>query len=504
MKLIFLVFLVLLSTQVMANDIFGFLLPNCKLVEGVPVEYEDGMLTIIDTKGNTQSIQVEDINGIGHYVLQESPFDFSELPKDTIIFSKKFEIKETDLILRGFPYQFIDGTIFILDQNGSRRVFGREEIGRVAGLKEWSTPKSSKTHTPPEFNLPAGISECTKRTGLMPVRFLADKIQILEMITEWERGFRELNDLAERSVFYPRPFLFDRHDRFGFIFFNYSGPKQQLIPVRYSFSNGDDFRFQGETGIGGGFDQIGPKSTPMNLAITQLKFHFLHASFEGNLNGMSMGSSIYAKDNAFSEYAEKKPTEALGDVTFNHITLIGFDWGHYGLSFGPMFPVFYVQAGDQSREATPQKSLPVVRLSWTGDTFKLKISGSSGTIRAKTEMNKKSEVIVGNGESADNYKIKFLYLRPGIEWDANPDTKLSLEMIFVKWDYQESLSNQSLKYKADQMSVLSSIRRDFSDYVSLGLYVLWAKPDDTSTYQGTSFTRTSANFNLGGTFEFLF
>lgn len=495
--------LIAFSTQVMANDIFGFLLPNCKFVEGVPVDYFEGTLTIIDTKGKTKTIQVEDINGIGHYVLEESPFDFSHISEDSYKFAKQFEIKETDLILKGFPYQFIDGTIFILDQNGSRRVFGREEIGRVKGLNDWSEAKASK-HQLPDLNLPAGISECTKRTGLMPVRFLADKIQILEMINEWERGFRELNDLAERSIFYPRPFLYDRHDRFGFMFFNYSGPKEQLIPVRYSFSNGDDFRFQGETSIGGGFDQYGPRAAPLNLATTQLKFHFLNASFEGNLNGMSMGSSIYSKDTAYSNYAEKQPKEALGDVSFNHITLIGFDWGKYGLSFGPMFPVFYVQAGNESREATPQKSVPMVRLSWTSEFFKLKLSGSTGSIHAKTEMNKKSEVLNGTGEQADDYKIKFYFLRPGIEWDGIADTKLSLDVIFLKWDYKEMLDGTQLKYEADQMNILSSIRRDFSDYVSLGLYVLWSKPDDKGTYQTTSYTRTTSNINLGGTFEFLF
>ena len=283
MRNLILIFLLVFSSGAFASDIFGFLLPGCELIEGVPVEYLEGQLTVLDVKGKTKTIPVEKINGIAHYVLQESPFNFSTIPDESFRFAKKFEIKETDIILRGFPYQFIDGTIFILDSKGSRQVFGREEIGRVKSGESW-TSKSTTVQALPELNLPAGISECTKaRQGLMPVRFLADKIQILEMITEWERGFRELNDLAERSDFYPRPFLFDRHDRFGFIFFNFDAPKQQpLLPVRYSFSNGDDFRFQGETSFGGGYDQIGPRALPMNLVATHLKFHFLHASFDMN------------------------------------------------------------------------------------------------------------------------------------------------------------------------------------------------------------------------------
>jgi hypothetical protein len=507
MRILLLILCLFFASPSFASDIFGFLMPGCQLILGVPVEYQDGELTILDVKGATKSIPVENINGIAHYVLQEGPFDFSEVPDETYKFAKKFEIKETDIILRGFPYQFIDGTIFILDIKGSRQVFGREEIGRVKSGEHWNS-KVTNGHVLPELNLPVGISECTKtRKGLMPVRFLADKIQILEMITEWEKGFRELNDLAERSDFYPRPFLFDRHDRFGFIFFNFDAPKQQeLLPVRYSFSNGDDFRFQGETSFGGGYDQIGPRALPMNLVATHLKFHFLNASFEGNLNGMAVGSSYYTKGD-ISLYAQEKPTEALSDIAFNHLALIGFDWRQFGFSFGPMFPTFYIQAGPESREATPQKSVPVVRVTWTNDFIKLKISGATGAINAKSDLNKKSTVLIGEAGDdafADNYRINFKYIRPSVEWDLSQDMKLSFDLIWVKWDYSESLNGKDLDLKANQLSALMAIRRDFSDYVSLGLNFLLIRPDDKANYEGQSFHRTAQNFNLGGTFEFLF
>ena len=507
MRVLLFIFCFIFVQSSFASDVFGFLMPGCQLIPGVPVEYQDGKLTVLDVKGNTQSIPVESINGIAHYVLQESPFDFSNVPDETFFFAKKFEIKDTDINLRGFPYQFIDGTIFILDSKGSRQVFGREEIGRVKSGERWNS-KSTNGHILPELNLPLGISECTKtRQGLMPVRFLADKIQILEMITEWEKGFRDLNDLAERSDFYPRPFLFDRHDRFGFIFFNFETPKQQeLLPVRYSFSNGDDFRFQGETSFGGGYDQIGPRALPINIVATHLKFHFLHASFEGNLNAMAVGSSYYTQGD-ISKYAVVKPTEALSDIAFNHLALIGFDWRQFGFSFGPMFPMFYIQAGPESREATPQESVPILRVTWTNDVIKIKISGSSGAIKAKSDLNKKSTVLIGEAGSdafADNYKINFKYIRPGVEWDVSQDMKLSFDLIWTQWDYSESLNGKDLDLKARQLNALFSIRRDFSDYVSLGLNFLMTKPNDKATYEGQRFDRTVQNFNLGGTFEFLF
>ena len=73
-----------------------------------------------------------------------------------------------------------------------------------------------------------------------------------------------------------------------------------------------------------------------------------------------------------------------------------------------------------------------------------------------------------------------------------------LEKKHISWN------GKDLDLKANQLSALMAIRRDFSDYVSLGLNFLLIRPDDKANYEGQSFHRTAQNFNLGGTFEFLF
>gem|GEM_PF-5623789 len=507
LRIVFFCILLSVPFQVLGNDLFGFLLSPCDLKLGVPIDHTEGQLTIMLPNGKTESFPSDQLTGIAHYILTESVFDLSHVSSDALVFMKKFEVKDTDLIIKGFPYQFIDGTIFILDLKGSRRVVGQEELGRVNSA---TLDGSIKGHTKkiPKFSLPSGVSECKESTGgQLPVRFLADKIQILETVNSWEKGFRDLNDLAERSAFYPRPFLFDRYDRFGFIFFRGDDPEINLLPVRYSFSNGYDFRFQGQTSFGGGFDTIGPRPLPMNILATELKFHFLHASFEGNLTAMGVGSSFYAKESKFQEYSEKHPSEARGDVIFNHLALIGFDWSNWGVSFGPMFPTFYVQAGKESREAKPQKSVPVLRLTWTGERLKFKISGATGTLNATSDITKKSIVIFGDAgtdSSADSYKMNFKYLRSGIEWDINNDTKLATDLIWTKWDYKETLAGNPLSFKSLQTSIVGGIRKNFSQYVSLGLFLIWMKPDEKGKYISENFKRNESNMNFGGTFDFLF
>lgn len=505
-RVLILIFLVS-PLPVWANDLFGFLLAPCELKYGVPVDHNEGQLTILSPNGEVETFPSEKLVGVAHYVLSESVFDLTKLNQSSIPYLKRFEVKDTDLVLKGFPYQFIDGTIFILDLKGARRVVGQDELGRIKSTSTENFSKNTPKQTP-SFSLPAGISECKEEgSGQLPVRYLADKIQILETINNWDKGFREVNDLAERSVFYPRPFLFDKHDRFGFLYFRGDSPELKLIPFRYSFSNGQDFRFQGHTSFGGGFDSIGPRASAMNILQTDLKFHFLHASFQGNITAMGVGSSFFAKEIQFEEYAEKNPKTSHSDLIFNHLALIGFDWSHWGLSFGPMFPTFYVQAGNESREAKPQKSVPVVRLTWTGEVLKFKLSGSSGQLNANSDINKKSTVIFGDAgkdASADSYKINFQYLRPGVEWDLDEDTKVSADLIWAKWDYKEKLGSTTLELESIQTSFISSVTKSFSRYVSLGLFVLWMKPEEKSKYNTDSFTRSETNMNYGGTFDFLF
>lgn len=506
-QFIFICLLLSLPLQVLGNDLFGFLRSPCDLKLGVPIDHTEGQLTIMLPDGTTETFPSDQLTGIAHYILNESVFGLSKISAESLSFMKKFEVKDADITVKGFPYQFIDGTIFILDLKGSRRVVGQDELGRVDRAKVDGKIKVSRRNIP-KLSLPSGVSECKGNAdGQLPVRFLADKIQILETVNSWEKGFRDLNDLAERSTFYPRPFLFDRHSRFGFIYFSGDEPKINLIPVRYSFSNGQDFRFQGQTSFGGGFDTIGPRVSPMNILATDLKFHFLHASFEGNITAMGMGASFFAKESKFDEYSEKHPKETRSDVIFNHLALIGFDWSNWGLSFGPMYPTFYVQVGKESREAKPQKSVPVVRLTWTGEKWKFKISGATGSLNATSDLGKKSTVIFGDAEkdsAADSYKMNFQYLRSGVEWDLNNDTKISSDIVWTKWDYKESLAGTPMNFKSVQTSYIGSIRKNFSQYVSLGLFLLWMKPEEEGNYKTDNFKRSKSNMNFGGTFDFLF
>lgn len=507
MSKLLILLLFFLPLRGMANDVFGFLSGPCNLKLGVPVDHTDGQLTILTPEGKTETFPSEDLTAVAHYVLPGSVFQFSDFSKEAQGFIKNFDVKDTDLSIKGFPYQFIDGTIFILDLKGARRVIGQEELGRVE-VSHADSGMNGKNQKLPKFALPAGIAECSEEEkGQLPVRFIADKIQILETINNWEKGFRDLNILAERSVFYPRPFLFEKYDRFGFIMFNGKKPEIELIPVRYSFNNGRDFGFQGQTSLGGGFDTIGPRVTPMNLLSTELKFHFLHASFEGNLNGMGVGSSIYSKSSAYSGYSEKHTTESLSDVTFNHLAMIGFDYAHWGLSVGTLFPSFYIQAGKESREAKPQKSLPLLRLTWTGEKVKFKVSGTTGKLDASSEVNRKSNVIFGDageGSSANFYKMNFKYFRAGAEWDVTEDTKLSSDLIWTQWDYKEMIGANSLKMDTEQLAVSGAITRNFGQYVSLGVFGIWQKPDEKSSYNTENYSRTQTRLNFGGTLDFLF
>ncbi|HXH31495.1 MAG TPA: hypothetical protein VNJ01_11825 [Bacteriovoracaceae bacterium] len=507
-KFIFFCLLVaLLPASAPASDLFGFLKEGCQLELGVPISHQEGRLGILTPQGEIKYVTPAELVGIAHYVLSESAFGLENLSSETMTKAKTFQVKDSDLVVKGFPYQFLDGTIFILDRNGVRRVIDLEEIGRVETVRKLTSTKANQAKVIPPLSLPAGISECKNSTaGLIPVRFLADKIQILETVNGWSRGFKELDDLAERSQFYPRPYLFEDHDSLAFVMFGADKPGVILLPIRYTFNNGEDFRFQGKSSLGGDYDQIGPVARPLNLLKTDLKFHFLHASFEGNLDGISIGSSFFSKQEDYLDYpGERKDT--LGDISFNHIALLGADWHRWGLSFGPMFPVFYVQVDREALEATPRKSIPIVRVTWTGERVKFKLAGARGDFSANSNMGKKvNQFNTENGfnREPEFYKINFSYLRGGGEWDISENFKLSSDLIWTKWNYRDGALGSSVSLKTKELALLTSVRKSFTSYVALSLHLLWSSSDTSGNNSGVISEKSPANFNYGGTFEFLF
>jgi hypothetical protein len=504
-----------LTSPLYAGDLFAFLLKDCQLQLGLPIASENQHLTVLKPDGNIRTFSKDSIEGVAFYQIPEFQFRLAHLDREKLQHMKRLEVKDSDLVIYGFAYQFVEGTIFILDKQGARRVIGLDEIGRVTSLNEANAPllTPSSTQVIPSLSFPSGLAECKgQKKGLLPVRYLSDKIQILETLQVWERGFRELNDLAERSQFYPRPYLFDRYDRFGFISFKNSPLIEQSLPIRYVFSNGEDFRFQGLTTLGGTFDTFGPRMDPQSLLKSDLKFHFLRVSFQGNLNAMGVGSSYYKKNRGSNENAEEKPTQVVGDQHFNHMALLGVDWQGWSVAFGPYFPIFYVQVGGESRELNAQKSLPVVQLAFTSEKWKWSLSAVNGQLKADSDMKRKSTILrdinntLNNNEPVDSFTINTQFIRSSFEWDFHTDMQLQASLLVSDWDYSEKLDGEPLDYNYQERILSLMIQKNFSQYLALSIFGL--QIDSThkgkSPAYGTNLKNKDNQFKLGGSLDFLF
>jgi hypothetical protein len=96
-----------------------------------------------------------------------------------------------------------------------------------------------------------------------------------------------------------------------------------------------------------------PQMRNFGAVRSEFKSHLLHGTFLANFDGFTAGKPLF-----IDRWSGKTRRQAWLDSSFNHLTLLGADYGAWSMSYGYYFPSFAVAQGEEFRELTAAKASP--------------------------------------------------------------------------------------------------------------------------------------------------
>lgn len=351
-----------------AIEIYALYGKDCQSTVGAIVHVNESNVVVLDVTGNLQTLPINKVKLISRYDILENPFpSIGGKPGDTALLEITSEASKTSF--RAYATNFVDGLVLFLDETGKIRVVEFDEIITISRPPKTQPTAQSLTAKPISLLPPPGRSQCKAPQQASPraaTHVITDKLRIDSFWEQMRTGHRNLESLRERTLFYARPFLFDRKTRLGIVYEKSSRHDKlgigetvdaKSIPLYLDFGGGSAYRFQSNISLGSKSWRMAPQIRPITGARSEFKSHLLHGMFLGNVNGLSAGSSIY--DEAWSN--ETARSSIWFDSSFNHLTLLGLDYGPWSLSYGYYFPVFVLGKEAEFREILGRKASPVGR-----------------------------------------------------------------------------------------------------------------------------------------------
>lgn len=365
-----------------AVDLYSLYTKQCARTNGAIIDVGEEQVTVLEFDGQTKTIDIASVKAIAKYRVVGNPFErFIHKSKSKYLFwvlekgaAEKF---------RAYPVNFFDNLIFFLDTEGNLRVI---EKNRIVSLERILTDEKDQI-----FNLsksksvylehPSSMSECRdvykNQQLIVSNQLINDKLKLSSFWEKMRSGYREVESLRERTLFYPRPTLYDDKSRLGILYqgqgFDDYAPTyaaESQIPIYIEFGGGDPYRFQSHTTFGGKDYRMVPTLLTQDGVKSEFKSHLIHGIFWANLSGFTAGKSIF--DDRFdsrSLYMKKASTKPWVLQTMNHMTLLGADYLQFSLSYGYYFPVIGFGSGSEFREYTAKDAAPVFRFGYTLPTW---------------------------------------------------------------------------------------------------------------------------------------
>lgn len=351
---------------------------DCHYFTGVIVDVSEETVTLHDLDGNFQILTIDDISLLGEYQVYGNPFTKIALNSPYLL---EVSSHSTASSFYAYAIGFEDDLLIFLDNLGQVHVVENDEIIALRWVLDLENIKySSLVHERVNFSHPPQKQavchsskdgdSATKKQSFPPSVVVGDSFRIRSHFLNLRQGYRQLKSLAERTIFYPVPLLFDDKTRLGFGQTKYfegsefSPFSSFTMPLYLSFGGGTPYRFQSYTTLGGSQSSYLPSMLEANLLETQFKSHLLHGIFLANLNGISAGRQVYTMSfvpRAEDKYARKRWMEQ----SFNHLTALGVDWGSWGVSWGYFFPVFAIGQGQSElRQLTSHSPSQILKLSY--------------------------------------------------------------------------------------------------------------------------------------------
>lgn len=429
-----------LSIPVYGMSLYSFYGNGCKHHDGAMVNVSEDSFSILQLDGSIKTIPKSKIKSIAIYRSSENPFRSETFTKSAPIYYVSSTSNRTPFY--GFVIDFYEELSLFLDTKGKIRVLEDQDIVAIR-----STQKSVKFNprvltpaqlTPPSFKRMCKRAKQGKR--IAPIRILSDDLRIEAFWQQKLKGYRRIRGIKERTSFYARPTLMDEKSRLGLIYFNQPGgtllEEWSFFPLYFAFGGGKPYGFQSHTTLGRtSYDSL-PTSLPIASAKSEFKSHILHGEIVANLSGIATGSPI------ISTYDVSKDLENLDfnydsqiKHSFNHLTLLGFDYEKYSISYGYYFPIFAIAHNREVRQVLSTSTSPVIRFRYINQ--KSMWSVFLFNTNNKRDVDNNPDLNFSPDKSSENDPL-FPY------YSANVITrKMSIKNTTIRVNYSQEFDNDS-------------------------------------------------------------
>ena len=497
-------FLSLFWVKSEAVELYSFFDNQCKEVVGYLIAEEDDIYNILSVNGNILNLHKNDIKGILIYNFINPPLKDIKLDKSQLKIALTLSVANEDKldVFSGFPVQFIEDLVFFLGLNGSIRVHKMDHILKVRPFNQSQIAQlKKKAHL--DIQSVGYMQSCAssgQKGAIRPNRILIDRIKIHQFLSNYKAGYESFKSLQERTYLYARPKIYTQPTRFG-ILDQSPIETSSSAPLPFPFiewsSGRKPFGVQGLTQIGNVFNEYGADLDPIVGIKLEVKAHFFHSIFVGNVEALPAGSSL------FQQYRLLNFDEGEGglqhtDSALNHMAMVGGDLGAHSLSIALYYPIYLFVAGGQVREVLASNSAYALRYMYTNKLFRFYSLISLNDQSLEDPSN--DDIIISEAAALpQSYKVQAFFLRTGIDFDLPGSITTGLNVLILNLDYEEQYKEQpgSSNVKLERMGGTGYFQKSFGEYISLGIRLTYVQNKISGRLGGTSANDKNDQYTLG-------
>ena len=480
-----------------AIEIYSLVTNNCDLQTGLVVNADENDVFLLNIKGNLSKVKREKIELILVYNIHDNPIKKIDLKNGAGDYLREVRVDDTEKTeFVGWPIKFYEDLIVFFDIQGKLHLVDIEKILSFSFPEEINeSGKELKNFEKVVFSLGWALTQC-KRQNLKsankrvdPTRVISDHIKITKFLSTYQKGFHKLKQFQKKTTFYAKPFLFDKHTRFGLNYVSRSSLQELnfIWPFYFQWSSGNPYASQGEYTIFSKPVELLPSLEPHAVLRSDVKSHFLTGTFVGNIHCFSAGKLCLIKNkSSFSNlFSDVSLNDHIVFTQFNHLILSGIDYQEYSFSLGSYYPVFGIYGQRKMREFVSNSYSPILRFMRLTKDINLKVIYSQSHLSSLTPSNDDNLEIVhavdmlepgttsglSNNmvDNLQNYDLKSKFWRIDYEMDIDKSMNIGFSQIFLNGIYQENFSGADYVLDFTHLKTQLKLNIQFRDYASVKL-----------------------------------
>ncbi|MCP4754471.1 MAG: hypothetical protein GY866_26615 [Proteobacteria bacterium] len=484
--------LCLAPSKSFALEVYTLITNGCHPETGLIVGTDEDNAYLLNLDGKLAVVKRQEIDLVLVYYIHDNPIKSLDLTSGLQDLLREVQVDDNENThFIGWPIRFMENLIIFFDIDGKTHLVDVDKIKRFSqpGNIDF-TVKETTNYKAANFGLGGNLPECQSgesETGKYanPTRMISDRIKVDKFFSVYNTGFALLKRFQRKTVFYAKPYLFEKATRLGIVYMD--DARQELnfiIPFYFQWSSGSPYASQGVYSIGSKPLDLLPLVEPTLAFRSDVKSHFFTGSFLGNALCLSAGSECIIKNRmAFTNFFSKidDDTHAVYPQ-FNYLALTGADFHEYSFSGGFYYPIYGILGNRIFREIPSRGSSPIVRFQRITQDSILKLIYSKTQTASNAPTDKEIKLIKASEleefatmsdasklliESLESFDLQTRYLRFDFSYDVNDELNIGFSEIFFQGNYVEKFAGED--YALDFSHVISSlsVKQDFSDYITL-------------------------------------